>query len=68
MRVRILNASGAAVRDQSLTFAVDVFERRRADAVITLPLANLPAGDYLLKLDASADGRDATRALRFAVE
>jgi VWFA-related protein len=68
LRVRILNSAGAATRDQSLTFAADAFANRRADAVVTLPLLTLPAGEYLLKLDASAGGRDATRALRIAVE
>jgi hypothetical protein len=68
MRVRILDADGAAVRDQSLTFAADAFEHRRADAVVTLPLVHLPAGEYLLTLDASAGERAAARALRFEVE
>ena len=35
---------------------------------MTLPVANLPAGEYLLKLNVSADDRTAARALRFAVE
>ena len=68
LRVQIVNAQGSAVRDQSLTFAEQAFTNRRADAVMTLPVANLPAGEYLLKLNVSADDRTSARALRFAVE
>jgi VWFA-related protein len=68
MRVQILDAKGSAVRDQSLPFTEAAFSNRRADCVITLPLSSLPAGDYLLKLDASTERRTAGRAIRFAVE
>jgi hypothetical protein len=68
MRVQILDAKGTAIRDQSLPFAEQAFTNRRADCVITLPLASLPPGDYLLKLEASQDQRRAGRALRFVVE
>ena len=39
MHVQILDAKGAAVRDQSLSFPEKAFANRRADCVITLPLA-----------------------------
>ncbi len=68
MRVQILDAKGGAVRDQSLPFTEKAFTNRRADCVITLPLASLPPGDYLLKLEASVDRHTTGRALRFAVE
>jgi hypothetical protein len=68
MRVQILNAKGTAARDQSLTFAEQAFTNRRADAVMALPVSNLPAGDYLLKVDASTGSRTAARTLRFRVE
>jgi VWFA-related protein len=68
MRVQILDAKGNAVRDQSLPFGEQTFVNRRADCIVTLPLANLPAGDYALKLEASADRRTAGRALRFSLE
>ncbi len=68
MRVQILDAKGGAVRDQSLAFAEQAFTKRRADCVITLPLAALPPGEYLLKLEASMDRQTSGRALRFAVE
>ena len=68
MRVQILDAKGGAVRDQSLLFPETAFTKRRADCVITLPLAALPPGEYLLKLEASMDRQTTGRALRFAVE
>jgi VWFA-related protein len=68
MRVQIVDAKGSAVRDQTLPFTATMFTNRRADCLITLPLANLAAGDYLLKLDAAADRQTAARAVRFAVE
>lgn len=68
MRVKILDAKGTAVRDQSLSFTETMFADRRADCVITIPVANLRPGEYLLQLDASLDRDTAGRALRFAVE
>jgi hypothetical protein len=68
MRVRLLDAKGGAVRDQSLPFSEAAFTNRRADCVITLQLSSLPAGDYLLELEASVERRTAGRAIRFAVE
>jgi VWFA-related protein len=68
MRVQILDAKGAAIRDQSLPFAEASFTNRRADCVITLPLAQLPAGDYLLKLDVSSKSNMSGRAIRFSVQ
>jgi VWFA-related protein len=67
MRVQILDAKGATIRDQSLPFAESAFNNRRADCVITLPLAKLPAGEYLLKLEASTARHTSGRALRFEV-
>ena len=68
MRVRILDAKGTALRDQSLPFPESSFANRRTDCVITLPLATLTPGEYLLKLDASANRNTSGRALRFRVE
>jgi VWFA-related protein len=68
MRVRILDAKGVALRDQSLPFPESSFANRRTDCVITLPLATLAPGEYLLKLDASANLHTSGRALRFKVE
>ncbi len=68
MRVQILDAKGGSVRDQSLPFTEQTFTNRRADCVITIPVAKLPPGEYLLKLDASLDRQRTGRALRFAVQ
>jgi VWFA-related protein len=68
MRVRILDAKGTAVRDQSLPFPESSFAHRRTDCVITLPLSALAPGEYLLKLDASANRHTSGRDLRFSVE
>jgi hypothetical protein len=68
VRVRILDAKGTAVRDQSLPFPESAFTNRRADCIITLPLSALTPGEYLLRLDATANRHTAGRALRFSVE
>ena len=68
MRVRILDAKGTALRDQSLPFPESSFANRRTDCVITLPLSTLAPGEYLLKLDASANRHTSGRDLRFSVE
>jgi len=68
MRVRILDAKGTALRDQSLPFPESSFASRRTDCVISLPLATLIPGEYLLRLDASANRHTSGRALRFMVE
>ena len=68
MRVQILDAKGKAIRDQSLPFDTPAFTNRRADCVITLPLASLLPGEYLLKLDALKDQKTVGRAVRFVVD
>jgi hypothetical protein len=68
MRVQILDAKGTSLRDETLPLAEQAFTNRRADCVITLPLSKLPAGEYLLKLEASSGRHTSGRALRFGVE
>jgi len=68
VRVQILNAKGAAIRDAVMPFEPVMFTERRAECLITLPIANLAAGAYLLKIEASLDRRTAGRAVRFAVQ
>jgi len=68
MRVQIFDGKGGAVRDQSLPFTEQTFTNRRASCVITIPVANLPPGEYVLRLEASADRQKTGRALRFTVE
>ena len=68
VRVQIVDAKGAAVRDQTLPFNEQTFKDRRADCLITLPIATLAPGEYMLKLDATLGRHTSGRALRFAVE
>jgi VWFA-related protein len=68
MRVRIINTQDHAVRDQSLVLEPSDFSVNRTTASrLTLPVQNLPPGDYLLKLDATMGERTAGRAVRFQV-
>jgi VWFA-related protein len=68
MRVQILDAKGMSVHEESLPVGVTTFADRRTDCVLAIPLATLPHGEYLLKLEASADQRRSGRALRFTIE
>ena len=68
MRVRILDARGVAVHDQSLAYSAATFPKRRAGCVIELPLQKLTPGEYLARFDASAEGNTSGRTLRFSVE
>ena len=68
MQVQILDAKGRSVHEESLPFSATTFTDRRADCVMAIPLANLSPGEYLLKLEASAEQRRSGRALRFAIE
>jgi VWFA-related protein len=67
VRVRVLDASGTAVRDQSLPFTDKEFRDRRADCRINLPIPRLAAGDYALRIDVSSEKQTAGRAIRFSV-
>ena len=67
MRVRILDAKGGAVRDQSLPFTEQTFTNRRADCVITIPVAELPPGEGLVEargVDGSTHEPDGRYVLR----
>ena len=61
MQVQVLDAKGRSVHEESLPFSATTFTDRRADCVMAIPLANLSPGEYLLKLEASAE-RGAIRA------
>jgi VWFA-related protein len=69
VRVRIVDANDRTVRDQVLLLAAGAFgDGRAADCRISLPVPQLPSGDYLLRLEAQAGERIAGRAMRFTVE
>jgi hypothetical protein len=68
LRVRIINTQDIAVRDQSLVLDPEQFSTNRtAGSRLTLPVQNLPPGDYLLRVDATIGDRAAGRAVRFQV-
>jgi hypothetical protein len=69
MRVRIINTQDIAVRDQSIVLEPDRFSTNRAaTSRLTLPVQNLPPGEYLLRLDVTMGDRTADRAVRFRVD
>jgi hypothetical protein len=66
MKVSIVDAAGKSVVSQTDTVAVDRFSAdRAADFQYRLPLATLPAGEYLLTFDAAAGKNTARRDVRF---
>lgn len=68
LRIRMLDARGTVVHDESLPFTAATFTDRRADCAVALPVAGLAAGEYLLQLDATAGADTASQALRFSVQ
>jgi hypothetical protein len=65
-RVRIIDGRGTVARDQSVVFAPPSFRARRTNCRITLP-SNLPQGEYLLEIGATAGDQRQMRKLRFAI-
>jgi VWFA-related protein len=68
VHARVLDPSGRAVHEQTLTLSARDFARRRADCRVAIPLDRLSVGEYLLKIDAAADTATASKAIRFRVE
>jgi hypothetical protein len=66
-RVRVSDAQGRAVHDESLVFTEKDFQNRRLDHHIDVPVDRLTAGEYLLTVDADMKNHTARRAVRFAV-
>lgn len=67
VRVRVVDAAGREVRDQSIVFRDTEFVNRRIDCRINVPIDRLPAGEYMLRIDATKEKGTAGRALRFRV-
>jgi hypothetical protein len=65
--VQTLDARGTAVHGQVLTFSEGDFQNRRAQVLLPLTVDDLPAGEYVLRFDATSGDHTATRAVRFAV-
>jgi hypothetical protein len=68
VRVRIMDDQDRALRDEALPLGADAFaDGRTADCHLTLPVSQLPPGNYLLRVEASMGERLAGRAIRFSV-
>ena len=65
VRTSIADATGRVVRDQRLALPAAEFTNRRAS--LALDIGRLPAGEYVLTVDAAAERGKANRFLRFAV-
>jgi hypothetical protein len=69
LRTSVIDAEGKPVASASDVLAAGQFSNgRTADQYITLPLATLARGEYLLRLEARMGERAAGRALRFSVQ
>jgi hypothetical protein len=68
LRVQILDAGGKTAHERSLTYPDTSFTNRRAGAALELPLAQLHAGEHLLRFTASASNQTVSRTMRFIVE
>lgn len=65
VRNRIVDSSGRAIREQRLDLAAKSFTHRKAG--MSVDLSALPAGEYVLTIDAELDRESANRAIPFAV-
>jgi len=69
LRSSIADAQGAIVASESTTIGADQFASgRTADHFLTVPLATLVPGEYLLQLETTMGSRVAGRAIRFIVK
>jgi hypothetical protein len=66
LRVRVIDAQDAAVRDQSLELAATAFTKNRtANSKMKVPTRGLAPGRYLLRLSTTMGERHVERTLRF---
>jgi len=68
VRTTVVDEQDRTVYDRSLTLSETEFVKRRADVQIMLPLAKLPAGRYVFRIDATLPPRTASRGMRFSVD
>ncbi|MEO8482062.1 MAG: VWA domain-containing protein, partial [Acidobacteriota bacterium] len=68
IKARIVDATGRGVSDQTMNLTERDFTRRRAACRIAVPIDRLPAGAYLLSLEATAGKETATRTVKFTVQ
>jgi len=68
MTARVRNEQNAVASNHEGMFEVENFSSNRsADFEVTLPLAHLAPGDYLLEVEAQSGARHVIRTARFAV-
>jgi hypothetical protein len=66
VRTFLVDANGQTVTGESVVLTEAQFDSGRShDHFITLPIANLPSGEYLLRIESAMGGRVAGRAVRF---
>jgi hypothetical protein len=64
--LRLANAQGATIQEGTETIPAASFEASHtAEHTFEVPVANLPPGEYLLTVKASAGASTATRQLRY---
>jgi VWFA-related protein len=69
LRSSLLNGEGKVVAAQSQAIEAAQFSKDRgAEHYLTIPLANLEPGDYLLRLEAEMGARTAGGAVRFVIK
>ena len=69
LRSTIVDARGAVVASESSTLGAEQFGMgRTADHYLTVPLATLAPGEYLLQVETTMGSRVAGRAMRFIVK
>jgi len=65
----VVDGAGAVVASETGTLTADQFgDKRTVDHYLSVPLATLAPGDYLIKVETSMGPRVAGRAMRFVVK
>jgi hypothetical protein len=69
LKTRIINESGVATTNDTVTLAPDRFDAgtRSSDYRLEIPVATLAPGQYLLALEATIDAVTARRYVRFTI-
>jgi VWFA-related protein len=68
VEARVIDTQDRVVSQSADTFASDTFRNRRANYRTPIPMRQLAAGEYLLRVVATAGTDSVTRAVRFTVQ